>query len=81
MTLLMKNGYRKPKKAMETRATIVNRIECLEEILRTQNLSTCSQDRIRSNIKNFKRDLEVLDEEGDIAMIQQMVFEHGLTTL
>lgn len=66
---------------METRATIVNRIECLEEILRTQNLSTCSQDRIRSNIKNFKRDLEVLDEEGDIAMIQQMVFEHGLTTL
>ena len=69
------------KRLMETRATIVNRIECLEEILRTKNLTPYSKDRIKINIQKFKDQLEVLDVEGDIAMIQQMVFEHALTTL
>lgn len=78
MTIISENGN---EKITGMRTELVNRIACLEEILRTQTPSTCSLDRIKGSIQKFKDELEEMDKESDIAIIQQMVFEHGLTTL
>lgn len=78
MTIISENGN---EKITGMRTELVNRIEILKHILETENLTPNSKDRIKANIQKFQDELEEMDKESDIAIIQQMVFEHGLTTL
>lgn len=78
LTLALTIHYFKNGKGRIMRANILKKIEQLQDLLSTKNLSTYCRGRIETNIKALQRDLDILDTDGEIIMIQQIRLEASI---
>lgn len=76
MILYSKNGK---ERCTVIRENMLKKIAQIKEELAVGGRSTYSMDVLKRSLAQEEKNLQNLDEHGDIKMIEQMVFEHQIT--